>query len=336
MTLLALQLAPTVVDMMSRLGLSGRVTMVLATSTLVAGAVVWFGLLQKDQTALPQPPQMEAQTKTERVLVAAHTVVAGTQVTPAGYTFTEMAADQVHDGFLVDSPANQAALAVLTVARTVPSGTPFVAEDLMPPETAVSGAEPQVHTSASALRLTEGMRAIALPVTAETSVAGLIRNGDRVDIMLSYALEDDLIAIRTVLRNVRIIATDQIPEQAPESEPVEPKAPPKIVTFELTPDGAKVLVLAQKMGDLMLVLSGGEEGNAPIIADDTPIFSSQISGETTKPLPPINSRSVAVVRGAESRMNVLTVADAIEPGEIGRPQPSSEAAIVAVPSIQGD
>ncbi|WP_417254809.1 Flp pilus assembly protein CpaB [Celeribacter sp.] len=293
--------------MFPSLGLFGRIGAVLTVSALVAGSVMWFGLRQEDQTASqPVPVQAAVKIASDRVLVAAAELSVGAPISDDGIVSVEMPETQIAESFLRDTSANREALLRLTAVRMVPGGTPFVSSDLIVPEVPDTPAPVQT----SMLHLSEGMRAISLPVTEATSVAGLVRNGDRVDVMLSYKAENNALAIRTVLRNVRIIATDQVVEPTDGSEQKPFKASPKIVTFELPPDGAKVLALAQKMGDLMLVLSDGTDGDDPIIAKDTPIFASQVSGGAEHSEPAAPSRSVSVVRGTQTQVNVLTVADA--------------------------
>ncbi|WP_425430513.1 RcpC/CpaB family pilus assembly protein [Celeribacter persicus] len=146
-------------------------------------------------------------------------------------------------------------------------------------------------------------------------------------------------AVRTVLRNVRIIATDQTTQPPAEDAQAEPKTPPKIVTFELTPDGAKVLALAQQMGDIMLVLGEENEADGPVNAEDSPIFATQISGQTAKPepLPQVANRSASIVRGAKSRVDVFAAEeqlpgdDVVTETDIDDLTTATQAAIVSVP-----
>ncbi|WP_434286826.1 Flp pilus assembly protein CpaB [Celeribacter sp. SCSIO 80788] len=331
--------------MISRFGFSGRATLVLATSAVVAGAVVWGGFRPNTQpTAQPVLQAASGTAQTTRILVASRTVQAGDRVSPDDFHYADMTEGTVHDGFLADTSAHRAVLTGMIASRTIPGGTPFVDADLTGQD--VRRDMPEALSVPTRLNLSEGMRAIALPVKAETAVAGLLDLGDRVDILLSYETAADIMAIRTVLRNVRIIATDQTTQPPAEEVQAEPKTPPKIVTFELTPEGAKVLALAQQMGDIMLVLSEDDAGEGPVIAEDVPIFSTQISGQTTKPLPPVASHSVSIVRGAESRVNVLTVeAPSLQEAPGAKAQATTgatalpttaAAAVVSVPSSTTD
>ncbi|WP_425430511.1 RcpC/CpaB family pilus assembly protein [Celeribacter persicus] len=80
-----------------------------------------------------------------------------------------------------DAHSCHVALAEMIASRTIPGGTPFVASDLAAPVVAQDS-----DPTRNRLNLSEGMRAIALPIKAETAVAGLLDLGDRVDILLSY------------------------------------------------------------------------------------------------------------------------------------------------------
>ncbi len=295
--------------MLNRVGLTGRMALVLLSSALLAGVVVWFGGRPRAETTtqaaqpLPQP-----RVETGRILVSSRTILAGERITPEGYRFIDMSLDQRSDSLLADTPAHRAALSALIAPRVIPAGTAFVLSDLegsesQPPQTAAEG-----HMSS--LRLTKGMRAIAVPVTAETSVGGLLRHGDTVDIFLSYKPESGGMAIRTVLGNVRVVATDLITNT---SEGIDVKSPPKIITVELPPEAAKVLTLAQEMGDISLVLRDGETSGGPIIFDDLPVHSMQFVREASG-LNQANDVSVSVLRGRAVQTRVLNlVAPAAEP-----------------------
>ena len=61
------------------------------------------------------------------------------------------------------------------------------------------------------------MRAVTVPVSAKTGVAGFVFPGDRVDLVLTQTVTGDdgqpLKAAETVLRNLRVLATDQATNQ---------------------------------------------------------------------------------------------------------------------------
>src|SRR5229473_3147005 len=104
--------------------------------------------------------------------------------------------------------------------------------------------------------LRPGMRALSVPVTITSGIAGFIFPGDQVDLMLTYTVPSIVLgagfdhkAVQTVLRNVRIIAIDQ----RMESKPGE-AVPAHTATFEVTPKQSEVIALASKIGEMFLTL----------------------------------------------------------------------------------
>ncbi len=101
-----------------------------------------------------------------------------------------------------------------------------------------------------------GMRAVSVPVTATSGVAGLVFPGDRVDLILSHEVKDELdpsgppkTASETVLTDIRVLAIDQtVTDQ--DNKPVLAKT----VTFEVTPKQVEVIGVASRLGNLSLSL----------------------------------------------------------------------------------
>ena len=104
--------------------------------------------------------------------------------------------------------------------------------------------------------LRPGMRALSVPVTITSGIAGFIFPGDQVDLMLTYTVPSVVLgagfdhkAVQTVLRNVRIIAIDQ----RMESKPGE-AVPAHTATFEVTPKQSEIIALASRIGEMFLTL----------------------------------------------------------------------------------
>jgi pilus assembly protein CpaB len=109
-----------------------------------------------------------------------------------------------------------------------------------------------------AAALSPGMRAISIPVSAKTAVAGFIFPGDRVDVFLTQRVNADYGApmkvSETILRNVRVLATDtrSSPTITKQGKTVVSKY--KLVTLEATPRMAEQLTVAQSLGAISLSL----------------------------------------------------------------------------------
>lgn len=148
---------------------------------------------------------------------------------------------------------------------------------------AIAGGEPVVaarlvrrgdHGVMAAL-IAPGRRAISIPVTAASGLAGFISPGDRVDIILTANLrQDGRIISRTVAENVRVLAIDQ------RADPISMErlatgedklATPSTVTLEILPRQAEQLAAAQELGRLSLALRdlGAQRQTPGAVADMT-------------------------------------------------------------------
>ncbi len=129
-----------------------------------------------------------------------------------------------------------------------------------------------------AATLDKGMRAVAIPVKANTMAGGFIAPGDFVDVILTYQVESSGDATaetesfvknhasETILKNVKILAVDQ------EASREEDKAKiAKTVTIAVDTKGAQKVALASEMGDLTLSLRGlgddSDENTASMTTD---------------------------------------------------------------------
>jgi pilus assembly protein CpaB len=112
--------------------------------------------------------------------------------------------------------------------------------------------------------LREGMRAVAIPTSAVAGVAGFVLPNDVVDVLITRSVQ---LGDRTeqitdmLLRNVRVIAIDQLANEAASEPKVGATA-----TLEVTPIDAQKLTLGQKAGALSLALRkpGSQEADARV------------------------------------------------------------------------
>ncbi len=108
--------------------------------------------------------------------------------------------------------------------------------------------------------VTNGMRAVSIRIDDVSGVAGFILPGDRVDIMLTRRLEEDLnkdkeavtpnrLVTDIILQNVIVLGIDQLADQERDKPVVA-----RTATVEVTPTDAQKLALAQQAGTLSLAL----------------------------------------------------------------------------------
>jgi len=109
-----------------------------------------------------------------------------------------------------------------------------------------------------AAALGPGMRAVTVPVSATSGVAGFVFPGDRVDMVLTQDVVGGgdgppLKVSETIVRNLRVLATDQRIDSKDEEGNTQVKTF-ATVTFEATPRIAEKIAVAQSMGTLSLAL----------------------------------------------------------------------------------
>ena len=119
--------------------------------------------------------------------------------------------------------------------------------------------------------LDPGMRAMSVPVSADTAAGGFILPGDRVDVLLTREVDakvgEDSVkrtVSATVLQNLRVLAIDQATQAPTEEKSVIGTT----ATLEVNNRDAETLALARAQGDLTVVLrsyadAGGPRGLIP-------------------------------------------------------------------------
>ena len=137
---------------------------------------------------------------------------------------------------------------VLPLIGLITAGQPITRGSLVGPE----------DRGFLAAALGPGMRAISVPVNASTGVAGFVFPGDHVDLVLTQTVEGGgdgppLKASETVVRNARVLATDQRVTDKGEDGKVEVKTFTN-VTIEVTPAIAEKVAVSQSIGTLSLSL----------------------------------------------------------------------------------
>jgi pilus assembly protein CpaB len=98
--------------------------------------------------------------------------------------------------------------------------------------------------------LPAGMRAISTEISAETGAGGFILPNDYVDVILTREQQNEGFVSEMILRNVRVLAIDQVLQE----KDGQKTAVGKTATLELTPRQTETLALARRRGALSLAL----------------------------------------------------------------------------------
>jgi pilus assembly protein CpaB len=154
-----------------------------------------------------------------------------------------------------------------------------------------------------ATELDPGMQAVTLRTSDIQGVAGFVFPDDRVDLLLSRAVGsgDKSVGVTQVIaENVRVIGIDQSDDQ----EQTKPNVV-KAITFEVTPEQAQSLTLAQTLGSVSLSLRHVQDA-APVNRLVTTAasfgFFSAPTPHKVRPTGP----TVRVTRGADTSVVELS------------------------------
>ena len=220
---------------------------------LVGALIVAVGtaLVARSIFAGAAAPNAEAaavvEAKGPKVLVAQRALPAGTIITPDAIGYQLWPEELVQNAYFLEGEADVSKLIGTVVRQTVTAGEPVTQGSLVRPG----------DRGFLAAALTPGMRAIAIPVNAKAGVAGFVFPGDRVDLVLTQTVSGAegkaLKASETILRNLRILATDK----ATTTHTVNGKTAVRgfsMITVEVTPQIAEKIAVAQTLGTLSLVL----------------------------------------------------------------------------------
>ena len=121
-----------------------------------------------------------------------------------------------------------------------------------------------------AAALGPGMRAVTVAVSATSGVAGFVFPGDRVDLVLTQEVSSggdkngpSLRASETIIRNIRVLATDQ--RTSAQNEEGKPEVRTiSTVTLEATPKIAEKIAVAQTIGQVSLSLRSIADNSAEL------------------------------------------------------------------------
>ena len=238
--------------------------LMVAAITAVMAKNMFTGAGAEQASAAPAVPTGP------QVLVAKKNLPVGTIIdaTMLGYQPWPKAMQQAAY-YTQDTPDGDAGKLLGTVVRyPVTAGQPLTRGALVGPQ----------DRGFLAAALGPGMRAVTVPVSTASSVAGFVFPGDRVDMVLTQEVSGEGPALKvseTIVRNVRVLATDQRIDSKGEDGKTEVKTFSN-VTLEATPRIAEKIAVAQSVGTLSLSLRS--------IADNTSELERAVaSGEVKVP-----------------------------------------------------
>lgn len=231
-----------------------RLAMMLLIACGLAGFGVAVWMLMPSEAA-PAAAAV-AQVPKVAVFVVAQPLRPGMLLKPEDIAVGEVAEDKLASGSVRDQPDAKKTLVGGVVLRDLAPG------DVLRLPLDVLG--PADHGFLSAA-LTPGTRAVTVAVDIVSGTAGLIWPGDRVDLILTQALDDATqapgrrVVAETVMRDVRVIAIDQQLAQTTTGKVGEASLA-RTVTLEVSAEHAEYVQVATRLGKLSLVIRSAVPG----------------------------------------------------------------------------
>ena len=197
-----------------------------------------------------------------KVLVARKALPVGTIIDAESFSYQPWPKELMQGAYYVEGAAGAEAKQLLgTVVRyPLTAGQPLTRGALVGPK----------DRGFLAAALGAGMRAVTVPVDEKTGgVGGFVFPGDRVDLVLTQSIEgggegEPLSVSETIVRNMRVLATDQSFDKKTTEEGETEIIKAKNVTLEVTPRIAEKIAVAQSMGTLSLSLRSIADNSAEL------------------------------------------------------------------------
>jgi pilus assembly protein CpaB len=251
--------------------MDAKKVILLIVALIVAGGTAFLAKSMFSSAAAPQVQAAAIPQKIDgpEILVATRALPVGTIIEPDSFRYQPWPKDLIENAYYLKGEADPASLSGTVVRSPVTAGQPVTKGALVKPG----------DRGFLAAALGPGMRAVTVPVSAQSGVAGFVFPGDRIDLVLTQTVEGGdgpaLRASETIVRNLRVLATDQ----RTSTEDADGKKEVKTfstVTLETTPRIAEKIAVAQSVGALSLSLRS--------IADNTAELERAIaSGEVKVP-----------------------------------------------------
>lgn len=230
-----------------------KIMLIVGALVIAIGAAFGVNQMMRGASAPPARAAAAPEISGAMILVATRQLPVGTIIGPDSFRYQPWPKELVEKAYFLKDKTDTNTLVGTVVRYAITAGQPLTQGALVHPD----------DRGFLAAALTPGMRAVTVKVSQEQGVAGFVFPGDRVDVLLAQTIEvknagasypdDQLFTAETIVRNVRVLATDQRYDAEDETG----KTPVRTfgsVTLEATPEIAERIAVAQSMGKLSLAL----------------------------------------------------------------------------------
>ncbi len=282
--------------------MDGRKIILLVGALLVAAVTAFMARSLITGASAPVAGAAAVPVDGPEVLVATKAMPVGTIIDPTALKFQPWPKELVENAYYLKQTTDLKLVIGTVVRFAIPAGQPITQGALVKPG----------DRGFLAAALGAGMRAVTVPVSSQSAVAGFVFPGDRVDLILTQSVAGGgdgapLKASETVLRNLRVLATDQRTDKAVDEEGKTVVNQYSTVTVEATPRIAEKIAVAQTVGTLSLSLRSIADNSGEL---EEAIASGEVSvPEGTDPKAEKAMLAAIAARPAEGRGTFSTGAD---------------------------
>lgn len=306
-----------------------KIMLIIGALVIAIGAAIGVNMMLRGSNSVEARAAASPVLTGSQILIATRQLPTGTIIGPDSFRFQPWPQELVETNYFLKDKTDTQTLIGTVVRFPITAGQPLTQGALVHPE----------DRGFLAAALGPGMRAVTVKVSQEEGVAGFVFPGDRVDVLLAQKIEveegsnypdKELFTAETIVRNVRVLATDQR-ITAQNAEGKQEVVTFGSVTLEATSEIAEKIAVAQNMGQLSLALrplaeSAGEL-DAAIASGDVDVASGtsderRLLAEAARR--PVASRSSATTGGDVSRFWVPVS------GRVSSPRKSSNSQVAVI------
>ncbi|WP_230628871.1 Flp pilus assembly protein CpaB [Sphingomonas sp. Leaf37] len=233
--------------------MDSRKIVLLVGALFVAGITAFFartliaGSAAPEAAAMGQP--VAAVPMGPEVLVATRALPIGTILDATALKFQPWPKELVDGAYYLRTGTDLSKLQGTVVRSAITAGQPVTKGALVSPG----------DRGFLAAALGPGMRAVTVSVSSQAAVAGFVFPGDRIDLVLTQTVNgggdgQPLKVSETIMRNVRVLATDQRTDNVAGEDGKTRVSTFSTVTLEATPKMAEQVAVARTIGELSLSL----------------------------------------------------------------------------------
>lgn len=233
--------------------MDSRKIVLLVGALFVAGMTAFFARTLIAGSGAPQASAMgqpiAAPVTGPEVLVATRALPVGTILDATALKFQPWPKELVDGAYYLKAGTDLSKLQGTVVRNAITAGQPVTKGALVSPG----------DRGFLAAALGPGMRAVTVSVSSQAAVAGFVFPGDRIDLVLTQTVAgggegQPLKVSETIMRNVRVLATDQRTDNTVGEDGKSKVSTYSTVTIEATPKMAEQVAVARTLGELSLSL----------------------------------------------------------------------------------